>query len=161
MPVTQVFFASRERAEAFSGAPETAVISITDPGSPPARLDPKFGPILRLSFYDAVPADEYLPAPMGLFDHGMARQVLDFVGQLHATEPVTAILVHCEFGRSRSAAVALFVEAWTGARLSAREFAFDANHWVIDRLTQLLPDLEIDIPIGNPVAERRRLPRCD
>lgn len=160
MTITDVFFTSRERAESFAGSPDTAVISITDPGSRQADLHPLFGPILRLSFYDAVPADEYLPAPFpGLFDHQMAREVVDFIAELHNAKADLRVMVHCEYGVSRSAAVALFIEAYAGARLSAREFGCDANHWVLDRLTLLHPHIEVDIPQRNPSSERRAVPR--
>ena len=60
------------------------IISITDPGTPDARLSDNFHSILRLQFFDAVPADEYLPAPHGLFDRIMAREVSNFVQALGA-----------------------------------------------------------------------------
>lgn len=66
MTITQVRYASRELAESLVGNPYMAVISITDPGTPEARLDSLFRHVLRLSFFDALPADEYLPAPPGL-----------------------------------------------------------------------------------------------
>ena len=64
MTIRQVNFVSREHAESLTGNPGTAVISITDPGTPDANLCAEFKDVLRLSFYDAQPADEYLPAPM-------------------------------------------------------------------------------------------------
>ena len=60
---------------------------------------------------------------------------------------------------SRSAAVALFVEAWSGAPLEAREFACEANEWVIDRLLDLHPDLEIETPPKTAIHDRRAKPR--
>ncbi len=160
MSINQVSFTSREHAESMSGAPGIAVISITDPGSPPARLSPCFGPILRLSFFDALPADEYLPAPFpGLFDHRMARQINEFVEQLQATSEHYQVLVHCEFGISRSAAIALFVEACSEAPLAAREFTAEANQWVIDSLLRVRPDLLIDIPTSVAIVERRHAAR--
>src|SRR5574343_1870525 len=84
MSITQVRFASRELAESLAGTPYMAVISITDPGTPEARLDPQFRHVLRLSFFDAIPADEYMPALPGLFDHHMAAQICTFIEELHA-----------------------------------------------------------------------------
>lgn len=158
MSIKQVFFASRELAESLAGNPYMAVISITDPGTPDAKLDPLFHHVLRLSFYDAAPADEYLPAPPGLFDHEMVCRIGDFVQELHSAPFEISVMVHCEYGISRSAAVALFVEAYSDAPLSAREFASEANHWVLDRLAQRYPDLQIDIPTKEAAHERRR--RC-
>ena len=160
MTINHVLFASRELAESLTGNPYMAVISITDPGTPDALLDPLFRHVLRLSFYDAVPADEYLPAPPGLFDHVMAGRISDFVQELHAAPFDISVMVHCEYGISRSAAVALFVEAYSGAPLTAREFAYEANQWVIDRLSLLHPDLQIDIPAQSVVHERRVLQRA-
>jgi len=160
MTITHVFFASRELAESLAGNPYMAVISITDPGTPEARLDPLFHHVLRLSFYDAVPADEYLPAPHGLFDRLMARRIGDFVEELQSAPFEISVMVHCEYGISRSAAVALFVEAASGAPLTAREFACEANEWVIDRFSQLYPNLQIDIPPMSAAHERRTMPRA-
>lgn len=156
MPISQVCFTSRLRAEALVANGHTAVISITDPGTPDANLASGFKDILRLSFFDAVPADEYLPAPMpGLFDHLMARRISAFVGVQHADQGDIVVIVHCEYGVSRSAAVALFVEAYAAAPLVAREFAYDANQWVVDQLARQHPDLYIDIPSVVEVEERR------
>ena len=156
MTIKHVLFASRELAESLAGNPYMAVISITDPATPDAKLDPMFRHVLRLSFYDAVPADEYLPSPLpGLFDYLMARQIRDFVGELHAAPFEISMMVHCEYGVSRSAAVALYVEALSGAPLEAREFTYEANQWVIDQLLQLHPDLDIDVPPRLAAHERR------
>jgi predicted protein tyrosine phosphatase len=160
MTINQVHFASRELAESLDGNPYMAVISITDPGTPEASLNTAFRHVLRLSFYDAVPADEYQPAPPGIFDLQMARQIDDFVRELHAAPFEISMMVHCEFGVSRSAAVALFVEAYSGAPLAAREFTYEANQWVIDRLSRLHPELAIDIPLQGIVHDRRTMPRA-
>jgi predicted protein tyrosine phosphatase len=161
MTIRQVSYTSRLHAESLTGSPHVAVISITDPGSNEASLDPAFVDVLRLSFFDAVPADEYLPAPLqGMFDHLMARQIGDFVGQLHAVPAEVSVVVHCEYGVSRSAAVALFVSAYTKAPLAAREFAYDANQWVILQLSRLFPDLHIDVPAEKGASERRTHPRA-
>lgn len=160
MSIKKVYFASRELAESLIGKPSIAVISITDPGSPEANLHAEFEHVLRLAFYDAVPADDYLPAPLpGLFDYRMARQIATFVQDLEHAPDEVSMLVHCEYGVSRSAAVALFVEALTGAPLISREFSGEANQWVVDQLSQLRPGLEIDIPPVGAAPERRTLPR--
>ena len=156
MSIKQVLFASRELAESLAGNPYMAVISITDPGTPEAKLDPLFHHVLRLSFFDAQPADEFLPAPMpGLFDHLMARQISEFVEQLQSAPFAISVMVHCEYGVSRSAAVALFVEAYSGAPLAAREFTYEANQWVIERMSQRHPELVIDIPPKTSAHDRR------
>jgi predicted protein tyrosine phosphatase len=161
MTIRQVSYTSRLHAESLPGSPQAAVVSITDPGSGEASLDPGFLDVLRLSFFDAVPADEYLPAPLpGLFDHLMARQIGEFASQLHALPAEISVVVHCEYGVSRSAAVALFISAYAKAPLAAREFAYDANLWVIHQLSRLYPDVHIDVPDEKSAGERRSHPRA-
>ena len=160
MSIRQICFTSREHAESRPGAPGIAVISVTDPGTPPAALSPCFGPILRLAFYDAVPADEYLPAPPGLFDHRLAAEVCAFIDSLQQDSLHYALLVHCEYGISRSAALALFAEAYTGAPLAAREYAGEANQWVIDCLQRRRPEVAVELPAPTPAIERRHSARA-
>lgn len=161
MTINHVFFASRELAESLAGNPYMAVISITDPGTPDAKLDPQFQHVLRVSFYDAVPADEYLPSPIpGMFDYPLARRISNFVKELHAAPFAISMMVHCEYGVSRSAAVALFVEAYSGAPLAAREFTYEANQWVIDQLSQLHPELLIEAPPMTLAHDRRTAARA-
>ena len=161
MTIRNLAFTSRQKAESLPGSPNIAVISITDPTTPPAALSLAFTKVLRLSFFDAIPADEFIPAPLpGLFDYRMARQIVDFVAALQADQQAYDVLVHCEYGVSRSAAVALFVEAYSGAPLTAREYTHEANQWVLDQLTQLSPSLEIDIPLPSAAVERRLAQRC-
>jgi predicted protein tyrosine phosphatase len=155
MTIKHVFFASRELAESLAGNPYMAVISITDPGTPEARLDPLFQHVLRLSFYDAIPADEYMPPPPGLFDRHVAERIDTFVGGLHNAPFEISVMVHCEYGISRSAAVALFVEALTGAPLNAREFTYEANPWVLDQLLLRHPKLQVDVPLKSGAHDRR------
>lgn len=162
MPIKKVFYTSRQHAESLPGNPSTAVISITDPGQTEAQLSAEFKDVLRVAFYDAEPADEYLPAPIpGMFDQMMAREIGSFTEKLQSAPDDTAIIVHCEHGISRSAAVALFVEALSNAPLRAREFAYDANPWVIDRLSSIYPELEIEPPPKDSAHDRRTAPRQD
>jgi predicted protein tyrosine phosphatase len=155
MTINHVFFASRELAESLAGNPYMAVISITDPGTPEARLDPQFQHLLRLSFYDAIPADEYMPPLPGLFDRNHAKRIDSFVSKLHRAPFEISVMVHCEYGISRSAAVALFIEALTGAPLNAREFTYEANPWVLAQLLLLHPGLQVDVPLKCGLEDRR------
>lgn len=160
MTINLVRFTSRKLAESLAGNPYMAVISITDPTTPEARLDPLFRHVLRLSFFDALPADEFMPPLPGLFDMVMARRIDAFIAELQAAPFEMSVMVHCEYGVSRSAAVALFIEALTGAPLAAREFAYEANQWVIDRLEQLHPQLNVDVPLPTAASERRQAARA-
>ena len=160
MTISKIQYTSRKLAEQLRGSPYMAVISITDPATPEARLDPLFRHVLRLSFFDAVPADEFMPALPGLFDLAMARQIRDFVDEIERAPFAMSVMVHCEYSVSRSAAVALFVEACTGAPLAAREFTYEANQWVVDLLSRLYPEIDIDIPPQTQARERRGAPRA-
>ena len=158
MTVKQIFFTSRQLAESVQGREDMAVISITDPGMPEAFLDPAFQHVLRLSFLDAVGGDDFIPAP-GLFTPAMARSIASFVDTLQADARDFSVLVHCECGASRSAAVALFVESRTRAPLSAKEFTHKANPWVIALFEQLFPETDVDIPPVSAAFERRSVTR--
>ena len=160
MTINHVFYTSRKLAESLQGNPYMAVISITDPTTPEARLDPLFRHVLRLSFFDAVPADEFQPTLPGLFDRTMARQIDAFVREIQAAPFALSMMVHCEYGVSRSAAVALFVEAVSGAPLEAREFTYEANQWVIDQLEARHPGLSVDVPLPLMSHERRQARRA-
>jgi protein-tyrosine phosphatase len=85
----------------------------------------------------------------------MAAQISAFIEELHAAPVEMSLMVHCEYGVSRSAAVALFAEALTGAPLEAREFTYEANQWVLDQLQQRHPGLEVDMPAPLISRERR------
>ncbi len=160
MTINKVFFTSRKLAESLAGNPYMAVISITDPTTPEARLDPLFRHVLRLSFFDAVPADEFQPLLPGLFSRDLARQIDRFVEEIHQAPFAMSMMVHCEYGVSRSAAVALFVAALTDAPLEAREFTYEANPWVVDTLQALHPQLDIDIPSPTHACDRRAAARA-
>jgi predicted protein tyrosine phosphatase len=152
MAIEEVFFVSRQAAEALMFYPDTAIISITDPGKRLAALPVWFRQVLRLSFYDAVPGDDFIPIPVpGCFDHLMAREIHAFVDALHRAPQNCRVVVHCEEGVSRSAAVALYVASTTGASLPDRARAHRANPWVLDTLAALVPGLDIEIP--PPQAE--------
>ena len=83
------------------------VISITDPGSTPARIQRPAGfrDVLRLQFHDAVPVTIFkMPPDIVLMNEDHAKSIWRFVKQWQ--EKVETIVVHCEQGMSRSPAVA-------------------------------------------------------
>jgi predicted protein tyrosine phosphatase len=150
MTITDVDFVSRTTAEAHLFFPDSAIISITDPGKPVARLLAHFSPVLRLSFFDAIPGDDFIPLPVrGCFDLDMARRIHAFVDDLSRSSRPYRLIAHCEQGVSRSAAVALFVESYAGAALAERWRAHEANTWVIVLFGELLPQLALEIPEGG------------
>lgn len=151
MPIDAISFVSRAAAEAMHFTAETAIISITDPGKRVAQLDAWFSRVLRLSFFDAIPGDDFIPIPIpGCFDGSMAQDILAFLTALHGDDSAYRLVVHCEQGLSRSAAVALFAAAYTAAPLTERERAGRANSWVLDQLVALVPRLDVEIPVGQP-----------
>lgn len=118
MAIRHLHFTDESAAVLIEGDKSSAIISITDPDLPLPKLSEKWGRILRLSFNDA----EY--------DHAMIRtydRVADFRDQ-HCDDPqpehardikqflrelsgkgIERVVVHCRYGRSRSAAIAKYV----------------------------------------------------
>lgn len=92
---------SREAAERYEPRGVEVCISIGDPSVVPAKLSRAFAAVLRLTFNDivAAPADEDV-----LFAAEHAGDILQFLQQWPRVE---RIVVHCEFGASRSPGVAL------------------------------------------------------
>ena len=119
---------SREALEKFSLTPfpeRTAVISITDFDDIPVALTHAPGSILRLEFDDVytdcitdrswneIPLIErlLLERKYHIISDEQARQIADFiVGQL---PDVDRIICQCEYGQSRSAAVAAAILEYT------------------------------------------------
>jgi predicted protein tyrosine phosphatase len=113
---------SRVIAEKVSATITTphVIISITDPDSKLPKFDPnenRIG-ILFLQFHDLEDispgmtlqdAVEYITEfGLGLFSDKQAAQIVDFVEKIK--DMAKGILVHCEAGVSRSAAVAAVIE---------------------------------------------------
>ena len=114
MMATIVFW-PRRQAEDFRFSEREAVISITDPGQAPAVLTGATH-VLRLSFFDLVEPIDTDPrfGPESLFGARHAQALQQFVQGLEAAGCVRTLVVHCEAGVSRSAAVALCVATLTG-----------------------------------------------
>lgn len=98
--MNRIHFMSRYEAEGLYVNPRGAIISITDPGSQPARLDGHIQ-ILRLTFYDL---DKPVERFTEVFTEEHAEQILDFVSGVR--DQIDTLVVHCEAGISRSCAVA-------------------------------------------------------
>ena len=110
---------SREKAETYVGKEPYGVISITDPGEPEANLqpDPKRVAVLRLAFHDFTQEPEEFAALLkqsALEDLEPQKKWVLPTAE-HAWQIVTCyrslpadvekVLIHCEAGVSRSAAV--------------------------------------------------------
>ncbi|MEX3984196.1 hypothetical protein AB4Y45_35155 [Paraburkholderia sp. EG287A] len=140
-----VDFISLAEFEALQVAPDMAAISIGDPDDRPPRGLACFERGLRLHFLDLEPADAPSPDAPGLFTPFQAREVLEFVSQLHGAAARVRVVTHCRMGASRSAAVALLVHALTGCDFPRRPDAHYANAHVVGVCAEVC-GLEIGIP---------------
>ena len=107
MTINRVLFVSKHAAESNMPWSDWAVISITDRHSfGEAKIKDGWHSVLRVHFHDvdpAKPCDE----PHTLMNEEHARQIVEFVRGL--TSEVNGVLVHCQAGISRSAAVAKWI----------------------------------------------------
>ncbi|NLS96379.1 MAG: hypothetical protein GXX96_29935 [Planctomycetaceae bacterium] len=118
------------------------VISITDPGSRPARIlkSAGFRDVLRLQFHDAIPVEGFtLPPEVVLMNKDHAKSIWQFVRQWQ--EKVDTFVVHCEQGMSRSPAVAAAICDMLGGH--GRHFfnEFVPNRYVYDLLLTAAEDV--------------------
>jgi hypothetical protein len=110
-----VLVCAKADAEDIPGRADWIAISIRDPGSPPAKLQPGWKAVLCVAFHDK--EDRQLALKTGLwklFDRPLARQCRDFVDK-HRTS-ASGLLVHCGAGASRSPALARAICARLGVR---------------------------------------------
>jgi predicted protein tyrosine phosphatase len=147
--IESVTFVPRWRAEDTVFGSRHAVISITCPGQAPARLQ-GMSAVLRLEFYDLVEPPPNAPqyGPDTLFSHVHAEAIIDFVRRRHAGPEKRTMVVHCEAGIRRSAAVALYVAEATGCSFANRAQADMANVRVIRMLSECSG---IEIPVPPPL----------
>lgn len=103
MPIKHVLFTSKKAAEAKAAWNDWAVISINSSGTS-AQLQEGWWDVLSLEFDDIVEYEE----GSRLFTEGQARQIIEFVMRCNVEE-VEGLLVHCNAGVCRSAAIAKWV----------------------------------------------------
>lgn len=149
--IRSVDFLSRAKAESLPPRQDIAIVSITEPDSSPASLPIHEDRILRLVFHDVDPYSVQEDC-WRYFDEGLAMRLLAFVRDLHADPAPYDLVVHCRAGISRSAAIALFVEAETGCSFSTRPFAGLANRHVLETMGQVTA-LELKRPRALPRRE--------
>jgi hypothetical protein len=105
MPLATVLFCSKKDIQARPAWPNWAVISVSDTcSSYPVNLKPGWERVLRLEFDDI----EFEQEPYQLFSSQQGREVIEFV-QDFTLSGGEGILVHCNAGISRSAAIAKWV----------------------------------------------------
>jgi predicted protein tyrosine phosphatase len=145
---------SRRQAEKFDPPDsEWWAISITDPGSPPAELSPKFRGVLRTSFDDTeagvtrrawiIGEGEWTSTPLNVDEAKriMSKTIETIEGYLDEAAPTEpSLLIHCEMGVSRSNAVARVIKETMGAWFGEIEFmnvdpTYPGNQLVFDLLT--------------------------
>lgn len=131
--ITSLNYLGLDEAEAFIPNGRTLAISILSPHRTPARLHEAISPVLRLYFEDTtVNAGEHKP---GAFNTGHAQAILDFLRAEQANPAPVHLLVHCEAGISRSAAVAVFAASECRVPITG-QIAF-LNPWVLATLVQV------------------------
>lgn len=126
-------YLSLQEALEFTPQVPTIAISILSPGRAQAALHPAIDPILRLYFEDTTGKDG-VPPPPGVFNSDQALATRDFIHRHHNTPKPCHLLVHCEAGISRSAAVAVFAASECHLPLTG-QFAF-LNPWVLSVLVK-------------------------
>ena len=126
-------YLSLDEALAFVPQGPTVAISILSPGRLAADLHPRIDPVLRLHFEDTTGKEGETPGP-GVFNPDQARQVMEFVRHHRDKADPCHLLVHCEAGISRSAAIAVFAASECSIPLTG-QFAF-LNPWVLSVLVK-------------------------
>lgn len=108
--IKTVCFIPQYVAETIDSDNSTAMISIR---SPNFEVNLMSGwNYLHISEFNDIDTKMF---PWKLFDKDQARAMIDFLDDL--PDHVDAVIVHCEAGISRSAAVALFIRDYYGAEL--------------------------------------------
>ena len=121
---------SRDAVEQYVPDRVEVCISISDPGSPPARLSPRFDAVLRLFFSDIIRAET---AEDVLFAPEHAATIVGFIERWRHAD---RLVVHCHVGQSRSPGVALGLcdrFGWPAEELEQR-YPF-WNRWVRETLS--------------------------
>lgn len=144
--IKEIMFCSREKAEALGGRDDTVIVSICDPNSEPARLKYGFRAVLRVRF-DELPEGVSSLHGLSLFSVQQADEIATFIEAVHRFSAPLSLVCHCEAGISRSAAVALFAEALTGASFPERPRAYSANHHVLTVFRAVRPRVGVSVPV--------------
>lgn len=108
----KIHFLPRHMAEAIAPPPNCGIISIKTPSDPDAALNEGWSAILRLSFLDADDPKDQAGKESVLFDDAAAKRILAFVRE---NAGLDELVVHCDLGISRSAAVAILLGEYLGA----------------------------------------------
>lgn len=148
----QVVALSRAAAEQLPRIPTLAVVSITGPGRPPAKLD-GIEHVLRLSFADIdfLSPDLSTRARASIkerFTPEHAATIAAFVDDL--PDAIRTVVVHCEGGYSRSCAVALALRHTHGFKADVSQL-LDANPSIWSVMTNK-PREEFAVEVQSSIA---------
>ena len=157
--INDIDYLSSSRFEAMVGDPGLAVVSITDPGSSDARIPAGFGPALRLKFDDLDEESLAIGSTGHNFSAAEARIVVSFLDQMHSAPDIQGLVVHCEMGRSRSAAVAWYALAY-GGRM-AKERRIDGINLLVLKQLEAAGGRRLPRPSGMLVPAGYSLSRMD
>jgi predicted protein tyrosine phosphatase len=110
--ITSIEYTSRRDIERRQSNPETVVLSIRGLDERSPRLAKGWADVLSIQFDDVVPGEGFgCEEPMTLED---ARTISGWIRQWASDRRQVKLVIHCNAGVSRSAAVAL----WAGASLN-------------------------------------------
>ena len=136
--INSVTFWDRLRAADHEFEGSDCVISITDPDKLECSINGTNN-VLRLAFHDVIEVIRMADITMVPM---LRHQAVAIVQQLQAWQEdgiAHNVIVHCEAGASRSAAVALYVYAYTGCKFVTLGAATYANSYIIEKFRQVSP----------------------
>lgn len=148
--IKNIDFWPRLKAQDYKFTEQDIVISITDPKQVlPNIAQP--ADLLRLAFFDI---DDSLSEPRFAdfkFNDDHAQSIIDYLETHHKKNEDLNLIVHCEAGVSRSAAVALFAHNYTKAHFSNLSKTSHANSYIVGVLSN---KSGIDVYIPDPVISK-------
>ena len=146
----RIRFLPRVVAELYKPAPNSALISIHDVSEAPATLQPGWLDVLVLRFHDT----DGQQVGLEVFSEAQAREVLAFARRHHGCDE---LVVHCQMGHSRSAAIAIYLSEQYGVPCFKEQRAVNWESWkgynklIYRRLhTTGLSHIETGSPIQEP-----------
>ena len=129
---------SQVAAERHRPAQPAACISVTGSGAGAAPLPFAYRAVLRLVFDDVPTSRGDVPAGARPFRPRDAREVAAFLRRVLEAHPLAELVVHCQYGASRSAGLALGIAdalGYPADEVAALERALPAHHRDIRRMT--------------------------
>lgn len=133
----QIDFMSLVQLERSTGRPDWAVISITDSDQSAALIPTGYGHSLKLSF-DDLDTDAIHQGSTGVpFEQEDAQIVWGFIKKIGQDPTTHGLIVQCEAGRSRSAAIAIFASAVLAGRFVTSRRVDGFNDLVLSALEKV------------------------